>query len=197
MIKHNHCSQNVTSKTYKSYSGMKSRCYNPKLLKYKNHGGREITVCERWLGEDGFANFLSDMGERPADMTLDRLDNNGDYTPDNCRWATYLEQNNNTRFNKLLNFSDENHTLAEWGRKLGVDRRTINARLRGDWSVDEALSAPVASKNKTIEYSGEKMSLTGWAERLGIKYTTLWYRLFEQNWSTERAFTTPVRRREK
>lgn len=82
---------------YTTHKMMKQRCYNPKEKKYKNYGGRGIKVCDRWLGKEGFNNFIADMGERPEGLTLDRINNNGDYEPSNCRWATYSEQSINTR----------------------------------------------------------------------------------------------------
>lgn len=89
------------SPTLQSWTGMKSRCFYKKNIGYPHYGGRGITVCERWLGVDGFANFLADMGERPEGTSLDRIDIDRDYEPGNCRWATITEQNRNRSITKL------------------------------------------------------------------------------------------------
>lgn len=103
-IKHGHNRNKNPSRTYNSWCNMIKRCTNPKTFAYKNYGKRGITVCKRWSNKkDGFKNFLKDMGERPEGKSLDRIDNNKlirGYSPNNCKWSTTKEQNNNKRNNK-------------------------------------------------------------------------------------------------
>ena len=94
---HGHCKNNKETRTYHSWRSMKTRCTNPKADNYADYGGRDIKICDRWL--DSFENFLEDMGPRPTWMTLNRLNVDGDYTPENCNWATQSEQSSNTRKN--------------------------------------------------------------------------------------------------
>jgi hypothetical protein len=98
--KHGHTRQGYPSPTYGSFRAMKSRCLDPNAINYLNYGGRGIKVCDRWLGPEGFTNFLSDLGERPEGMTIDRIDLNGNYEPSNTRWAVKSVQNHNQRKSK-------------------------------------------------------------------------------------------------
>lgn len=108
------------SATYRSWSAMIYRCNNPKASNYQYYGGRGITVCARWQGEHGFENFLSDMGEKRNGQTLDRIDNNGNYEPDNCKWSDHSEQCNNQRSNIKIVYNGRNYNMASLSRELNI-----------------------------------------------------------------------------
>jgi len=110
------------SVAYRSWVGAKSRCLNPKHRLYKYYGGRGVRLCRRWLS---FENFLADMGECPKGLTIERIDNAGDYKPGNCRWATREDQAQNTR--SVVGF--EGKSYSWWARKLGVSQPTIKRRM--------------------------------------------------------------------
>lgn len=118
------------------WSGMLQRCNNERSKHYPNYGGRGITVCDRWLQ---FENFFTDMGEKPTGLSLDRIDNNKGYSPDNCRWATREVQANNRRSNRLLEYNGEFKTQALWSRQYGILSATLAKRLRIGWSMKDAL----------------------------------------------------------
>lgn len=121
-LKHGHASKSGRSRTYSTWRSMISRCTNRREFAYRYYGARGISVCARWLGDNGFRNFLSDMGERPDGKTLDRIDVNGNYEPTNCRWASPSEQARNTRANKLEPHEPEQ---IRWLRSLGYTLRSI------------------------------------------------------------------------
>ena len=117
------------SNEYAIWCQMKSRCNTPSHPEYHNYGARGIKVCEQWMS--GFENFLSDMGKKPPGLSLDRYPNNdGNYEPGNCRWATSEQQCNNLRKNRRIEFQGECLTVAQWARKTGIVEQTIRCRLR-------------------------------------------------------------------
>lgn len=129
------------SHEYKSWQSMRQRCTNPKAAGYRRYGGRGITVCEAWMAS--FTAFLADMGPRPSiQHTLDRLDNDGNYEPGNCRWATTHEQAQNRCNTMAITMDGETLTLAEWCRKKGLKESTVRTRMVRGWTVREAFSAP-------------------------------------------------------
>ena len=132
--------------TYTTWAQMKTRCLNPRHRWYSYYGGRGIRVCRRWLQ---FENFLADMGVKPKGMTLDRLDNSGDYSSGNCRWATREVQQNNRRNTRFLLFRGKRQSVMQWCRELGIAERLIRGRLRLGWSPERIFTEPTDFKRST------------------------------------------------
>jgi len=128
---------------YKIYHGMKTRCYNKNSVSYVNYGGRGIRVCDRWL--ESFENFLSDMGKKPSlDHSIDREDNDGDYSPENCRWATASEQSSNRRDAVRIVYNGITGSPSEWEEITGIPARTIYNRIHKlKWGDKKAVTTPV------------------------------------------------------
>jgi len=112
---------------HRIWKNMKKRCYNANVPEYKYYGGRGITVCDRWMK---FENFYADMGNRPKGKSIDRIDNNGNYKPSNCRWATNKEQGRNTSVNRIITYKGESLCLIEWAEKLRLPCTTLFNRLK-------------------------------------------------------------------
>lgn len=143
---HSHTVGRKQSKTYMAWVSMKERCYNPKKPKYHRYGGRGIKVCARWMGNEGFSNFLSDMGVAPVGTSLDRKDNDGDYEPGNCRWADSKTQGRNTSTNKMVTFNGKTQCLSAWSDETGIGVDLISQRLINGWDVGKALTKPSTRK---------------------------------------------------
>lgn len=125
---------------YHLWQTMRQRCENPKAEGFERYGGRGIRVCDRW---QSFSKFVSDMPPRPEGMSIERIDNDGDYEPDNCRWATRLEQAHNMRTNRRISVNGVSLTSAEWSRRLGAFHTLVANRLRLGWSEESAVTTPV------------------------------------------------------
>ena len=150
--KHGHCSRTYKSPEYVSWSNMKSRCYGVNNPKYEHYGGRGITVCSKWLDkEHGFENFLEDMGPRPKGMTLDRIDINGNYNIDNCKWSTVKEQNNNKRNSILRTHNGITSTVTQWAGELHIRPATLQRRIDIGMSEDD-----IFHEGSLIVKSGKK-----------------------------------------
>lgn len=168
---------------------MKQRCVDSNHASWPNYGERGISVCERWI--NNFQNFLDDMGEPDPGLTIERRNNDGDYEPANCRWATLKEQAQNKRNNRILTHDGVSMTITEWEEKTGISRSTIKCRIDRSWSVERALTTELP-KTRKVDWGGKSMSISEWANEVGIAKGTLNARI-SRGWTAERALTTPVR----
>ena len=136
------------TRLYREWCSMKGRCYYPSVNGYKNYGGRGIIVCEEW--KNNFVNFKDwAVSHGYSDnLSLDRIDVNGNYEPDNCRWVTLKEQSHNTRTNHYITYRGETHCLSEWAEILGIGRHTLfNRIVRRKWDIERAFTEPI-NENK-------------------------------------------------
>ena len=132
---------------YKRWAAMKDRCGNPNNLHYDRYGGRGVRVCERW--EDSFEAFCEDMGEPPSGAhTIERVDNDGDYAPGNCCWATRKVQQNNRHGNIIVTINGQTKTLMQWCNAVGKNYGTVQGRMKRGWDVEKALSVEVDPQHR-------------------------------------------------
>ena len=130
-----------STSTYSIWDSMLPRCNNAPRKDFFRYGGKGVTVCDRW---NSFENFLADMGHRPDGCSIDRINNNLGYSPENCRWATVKQQNRNQVTNRLISWNGQTKCLADWAEHLNINTNTLYARLtKYQWSVERAFTAPV------------------------------------------------------
>ena len=127
--------------TYNVYQNMIARCYRKNHFKYPIYGARGITVCDRW--RESFENFYMDMGEKPGNKSIDRIDNNGPYSAENCRWASLKEQQRNMRTNRLITHNGKTYCMAEWAERAGLTFKALEGRIYRGWNIEKALSSPM------------------------------------------------------
>lgn len=132
------------TRIYNTHQKMKQRCYKEYDKEYHNYGGRGIRVCDEWLGKNGFINFYNWAIENgyKDDLTLDRIDVNGNYESDNCRWVDMTTQANNKRNNKLITYDGKTMTLSEWARCLNMPYARLFQRIKHGWSIERTLTIP-------------------------------------------------------
>lgn len=190
-------------KLYHIYHSMKQRCCNPQCSQYEGYGKRGVTICDEWLGDNGFINFYTWSIENGYEdgLSIDRIDNDGIYSPDNCRWADNTVQLNNTRHNRWVTYNGESHTYAEWERILnnGVKQTDISVRINKlGWSVEKAFFTPIQAKEKpelydwheTIVHNNEKKTAKEWCAKVGLSRDNYRSRI-KLGWTKEKAATTP------
>jgi len=184
-----------SSREYGIWTGIKSRCLNPKVKSFKHYGERGISICDRWL--NSFDAFLKDMGRSPTDKhSIDRIDNDGNYEPNNCRWATYSEQARNKRnFSKsvgviLVSINGETKSVPDWCKHYKCTLPSAYLRLR------QGLKGEAIFKTRRMQLTMNGITDTtgGWAARTGLKVSTISMRVNSYGWSVERALTEGARK---
>jgi len=169
-------------------SSMIKRCTNPSCDRYKDYGGRGIKVCAEWMDDfDAFADWAKANGYEVG-LTIDRINNDGDYEPDNCRWITKREQNRNKRTNFIVTYHGESKPLVSWCEELGLRYDPIHNRITKGWDVAEAFETPLASEHE---------SFSSICRRHDINPATARDRVLKFGWTMEEALNTPCNGRGK
>ncbi len=176
---------------YHVWMAMLYRCYGTKGSSYPDYGGRGIRVCYRW--RRSFANFLKDMGPRPSRRhSIDRFPNqNGNYEPGNCRWATITQQTRNTRRNNLLTHDGKTLCLAEWSEITGINQGTLRSRRRLGWDAKRILTTFDDPREIAVTLHGKTQSVRAWCKELDLPYGRIKQRINKLHWTPERALTAP------
>lgn len=179
------------------YHNMKQRCNNPNNTVFSRYGGRGIRVCDLWeCSYNEFAAWALLNGYRD-DLTLDRIDNDGNYCPENCKWVTRKEQANNRHDNVFVEWNGQRKTITAWAESLGFSDRTLWSRIQSGWSVERAFTEPAHSdcKSRFLTYNGETKTMSEFAKERNMSLNTLSRRINTLGWPIERALNTPVKKR--
>lgn len=182
------------TKEYRTWSNIKKRVYKTTDQDYPRYGGRGIKMCERW---NDFRNFYADMGDAPSPShSIDRIDNDGDYSPENCRWATPSQQTRNSTKARMVTFNGETKSVTDWAEEYGLPPKLLMKRLyRGD-SFENAVAKPITNSlkerannmksNRRVFYNGEDLTVTQFAEKYKVSRFKIYHRL-DRGWSVEEA----------
>lgn len=137
------------TKIYERWHSMKRRCIDRNAIGFKNYGGRGITVCDEWLRFEPFYDWAMNNGYT-NDLSIDRIDNNQGYCPENCRFSTVKEQNNNRRNNVWITFRGETRDIQQWAEVTGIRYRSLYDRLKQGWTIEKALTTPTRHKRSVV-----------------------------------------------
>lgn len=185
----------MSSRLRNIYKLMKYRCAQPKYDKYQYYGERGIKVCPEWADSfDAFEGWALEHGYKEG-LTLDRIDNNGNYSPDNCRWVTIKEQANNRSSNHFITYNGETKTLQQWAETLGMTASGLENRFRTGWDLDRVFTEErhETRYETNLTFNGKTQRAYEWAKELGIKKNTIYNRLKKYKWSVEKTLSTPVK----
>lgn len=181
------------TKEYQAWADMLKRCLNPSDKRFADYGGRGITVCARWQGKNGFSRFFSDMGEAAKHASLERINNDGGYSPSNCRWADGKTQSRNRRNNRNFEYNGRTQCLAAWAEEMGMSHATLSGRLNRGWSFEDAILAPVRPRAKLTNQQAKKLqaerevlSVAELAEKYHVSSVTIYRILNRTDFSNRR-----------
>lgn len=181
------------TREYQIWCAMKQRCYNKNNISYHNYGGRGIRVCRRW--KHNFDAFLADMGPRPDRATIERKDNNGPYSPQNCIWTTRQINNRNRRNNFLITIDGVTKCATDWCSERGLTLGGLHNRINCGMSPEQALSRPsdgrIRKDNHILTAGGVSKRITDWARQVGIAAGTIRYRMRVLGMTQEQAIFHP------
>jgi hypothetical protein len=179
---------------YAAWKNMKTRCYNENHNEYHRYGGRGITVCDRW--RNSFEAFYADMGSRPSSFhSIDRRNNDGNYEPDNCRWATKSEQRLNSSRIRFVEYDGARFALDQICKMKNISRSMVAWRLDAGWSVKEAIDIPSGcspSLHGRFLLDGQWYTIAELAKMTGMHYSTILARLAKQRLSVKEAVSSNV-----
>ena len=170
------------------YNGMRLRCYNENNVNYKYYGGKGVTICDEWLlSFENFFDWAINNGYN-ENLTIDRIDSEKEYSPDNCKWSTKKEQAYNRSISVKLTLNGRTMYMTEWAEELEIDKKILSWRYNNGWSDEEILTRPRDYKENKLTLNGETHSMSEWSRITGIKVATISARI-RDGWSVEDALT--------
>lgn len=178
------------SKLHNVWKGMRKRCLSPSSHNYYLYGARGIKICKEWDEFLDFKQWAINSGYKEG-LSIEREENDGNYGPPNCRWATPKEQSNNTRTNHPITYNGVTKNVTEWAREKGMTDSTLFLRIKKGWDIEKIINTPVL-KATTYEYNGEKLTVSQLCKKYNINKVTFRQRL-KHNWTLEKILTTPPR----
>lgn len=179
------------TRLFNIWVNMRQRCSNPNWTDFHRYGGRGISVCSEW--NDDFKSFKrwAVKNAYKENLSIDRIDNDKGYCPENCKWSTAKEQARNRCSSRILTYGNQSKTLAEWSEITGLGSATIRKRIDAGWCTDDTFKTPLnASPKNLITYKGQSKPIKEWAKVTGVNVNTLRSRL--KKWTVEKAFNQEV-----
>lgn len=152
MTKQIHGDSSKNSRLYRIWLGIKTRCTNSKVPEYQNYGGRGIQVCSEWVNDYSVFREWAISSGYSNNLSIDRIDTDGNYEPDNCKWSTNKEQQNNKRTNRILRYDNKEMTLKQWSEVICIPNDTLWRRLESGWSVERTLTQPLRKQKNNRKY---------------------------------------------